>query len=133
MKEDNRGVESLPIVMMIGALLAAGTVSIGIEAIGRAQRMSDLQRAVESFNLFVEQSRILCAGGLGESRLVEMELGEGRIALKGNLVQLLVRGTVRSELLPLPISGVENELGNGSYLLRICQRDGVCFIKVEEV
>lgn len=131
--KDSRGAESLPVVVMLGAIIAAGTVALGIETISRAQRMAQFQRAVGSFNLFVEQCRLLCAGGLSESKLVEIELGDGKIALKGNLVQLLIEGTVRTELLPLPIFGEEDELRNGSYLLRVCQQGGVFFIKIEEV
>ncbi|MEM3420784.1 MAG: hypothetical protein QW315_00800 [Candidatus Hadarchaeum sp.] len=131
--KESRGVESLPVVVMLGAIMAAGTVALGIETISRAQRMAQFQRAVESFDLFVEQCRLLCAGGLSDSRLVEIELGDGKIALKGNLVQLFIEGTVRTELLPLPIFGGENELRSGSYLLRICQQNGVFFIKIEAV
>lgn len=131
MRRDSRGMESLPVIIMIGAILAAGTVSIGIEAISRAQRMSSQRRAIEGFNLFVEQSCILCAGGLGDSRLVDIELGDGLIVLKGNIVQLLIGGTVRSEVLPLPILASENELRSGSYLLRVCREGSGFFIKVE--
>ncbi|MGQ9787791.1 MAG: hypothetical protein ACUVQM_00525 [Candidatus Hadarchaeaceae archaeon] len=131
MVRDSRGVESLPVVVLIGAILTAGTVSIGVEAISRAQRMTTQRRAIESFDLFVEQSRILCAGGLGDSRFVYIELGDGLIVLKGNIVQLLIGGTARSELLPLPVLESENELRSGIYFLQVCR--GVCgfFIKVE--
>ncbi|MGC8817466.1 MAG: hypothetical protein ACP5PX_06680 [Candidatus Hadarchaeum sp.] len=134
MIKDTRGIESLPVIIMIGAMLAVSSVSIGIDVINRTQRMIDRQRAINSFNLLVEQSQILCAGGVGNSKIVELQLGDGIIILKGNLVQLLSGDSIRTELLPLPISADENELRSGFYLLMICQGvDGRFFIKIEGI
>jgi len=134
MLHDDRGVESLPVMLLMGMMLAASTIAIGMDCLDRVQRMSARQRAVDSFNIFVERAQLLSAGGAGNVRLVELDLGGGSIILDGNLVQLLAGDTVvRSEVLSLRLFADQNELRSGNYIMEACLGDdGRLFIKVEE-
>lgn len=126
--------ESLPLVLLLGAMLAASAAAIGSNALNRVQRLTSEQRAINSFNNFVEQCQMLCAGGVGDSKVVELDLGEGKIALRGNLVQLLVGKTVKGFLLPLSVSAASDELYSGTYVLKVYRRaDGLFLIKVEGI
>ncbi|MFH1821765.1 MAG: hypothetical protein ABH852_04930, partial [Methanobacteriota archaeon] len=75
MPRDDHGMESLPIALLLGTLLAASTVAIGAACLERVQRMGERQRVIDSFDLFVERAEFLSAGGMGSTQLVELDLG----------------------------------------------------------
>ncbi len=132
MRRESVGVESLPVVLLLGAMLGASTLAIGVACLDQAQRLGNRQRAIDGFNLFVERARMLSAGGVGSIQLVELELGESSIILDGKFVQLVMDGEViRSDVLLLPISAPEPQLGSGSYLIELKRgADGRCFLEL---
>jgi hypothetical protein len=125
-RRNAKGVESLPVVLLLGAVLAASTLAIGTICIDRAQRIGERQHAIESFNSFVERARMTSAGGIGSVQQVELGLNGGKLVFDANLVQLTYGEEVlRGEILPLPIvlDGGGFEIGAGSYSIEL-QRDG---------
>lgn len=135
MRHDARGVESLPIVLLLGAVLGASTLTIGAACLDQSQRLSVRQRAIDSFNHFVERAWMVSVGGVGNVQLVGLELGDGKLAVDGELVQLQIDGeVVRSDVLPLSISAPNPELSSGGYLIELKRgTDGECFLEVQEV
>lgn len=133
MRRESVGVESLPVVLLLGAMLGASTLAIGIACLDQAQRLSEKQRAIDGFNLFIERTRMLSAGGVGSIQFVELKLGEGSIILDGESVQLVIgEEIVRSDVIPLPISAPESQLGSGSYLIELKRgADGRCFLELQ--
>jgi len=126
MRRDAKGVESLPVVLLLGAVLAASTLAIGTACLDRVQRLGERQRAIESFNTFVERTRMVSAGGIGSVQQVELELAGGELVVDANLVQLIYGEEVlRSGILPLPVvqEGGGFEIGTGSYVIEL-RRDG---------
>ena len=126
MRCNAKGVESLPVVLLLGILLAASTLAIGTTCLDRAQRLGERQHAIESFNTFVERAHMASAGGIGSIQQVELELNGGKLVVDVNLVQLTYGEEVlRSETLPLPIvlEGGGFEIGAGIYAIEL-QRDG---------
>ena len=120
LKLDARGIESLPVVLLLGAVLGGSTLAIGAACLDQAQRLSGRQRAIDSFNYFVERTRMLSAGGLGSVQLVELELCGGKLTVEKELVQLVINGEiVGSNVLPLPVTTSGLELSSGSYLLEL--------------
>lgn len=122
MVHDAKGVESLPVVLLLGTALAACALGLGVESMTRARSLGERQRAIESFNTFIERARIASAGGLGGEQWVELELVGGKLVFDANLVQLVVGEEVlRSEVLPLPIvlEGEGYEIGEGSYAIEL--------------
>lgn len=118
---DMRGVEGLPVVLLLGVIFGACTFGIGAKCLMRAQNATGEQRAIESFNTFVERARAACMGGVGSAQQVRLELSGSRVLVDGRLVQLAVGdGVLRTEILPLPVvDGAGGELGEGSYLLEL--------------
>jgi hypothetical protein len=123
-ERDSWGVESLPVVLLLGAALAACTLGLGLRCLGDVQRLGERQRTIESFNTFVERARMVSAGGVGNAQEVELELGGGRISIDAEVVQLSVGEEVlRVEILPLPIRADDIEgLCSGTYVIEL-QRD----------
>lgn len=125
-RRNAKGVESLPVVLLLGVTLAASTLAIGTTCLDRAQRLGERQHAIESFNSFVELARMASAGGIGSIQQVELDLNGGKLVVDANLVQLTYSEEVlRGEILPLPIvlDGGGFEIGTGSYSIEL-QRDG---------
>ena len=129
----DRGIESLPVMLLLGAVLGASTLAIGLTSFDRAQRLDKRQRAIDSFDLFVERALILSAGGVGSVQMVELELGEYKIVLDGKLVRLVAdEELVRSDVLPIPVSAPVFQLGSGAYLIGLKRgADGKCFLELE--
>jgi len=126
MRHDSAGVESLPVLLLLGIVLAACALGLGMEAMARAQSLGERQRAIESFNTFVERARMASAGGLGSERWVELELSGGKLVVDANLVQLIYGEEVlRSEILPLPVvlNGGDFEIDAGSYAIELRRDD----------
>jgi len=123
-ERDSWGVESLPVVLLLGVALAACTIGLGLRCLGDVQRLGGRHRAIESFNTFVERARMVSAGGVGNAQEVELELGGGRISIDAEVVQLSVgEEGLRSEILPLPIRADDMEgLCSGTYVIEL-QRD----------
>lgn len=122
MRRESAGVESLPVVLLLGTTLAACTLGLGVEAMARAQSLSERQRAIESFNTFIERALVASSGGLGSQQWVELELAGGELVVDSNLVQLSVGGEVlRSEILPLPVVLEDggHEIGEGGYTIEL--------------
>jgi hypothetical protein len=128
MRRDAKGVESLPVVLLLGAVLAASTLAIGTAC------LDERQRAIESFNIFVERARMASTGGIGSVQQVELELTGGKLVVDANLVQLIYGEEVlRSETLPLPVvqDGGGFEIGTGSYAIELLRGgEGGYFLEV---
>ena len=126
LRRDAKGIESLPVVLLLGAVLAASTLAIGTACLDLVQRLRERQRAIDSFNTFVERARMVSTGGIGNVQQVELELGGGKVVFDSNLVQLIYGEEVlRSETLPLPVvqDGGGFEIGAGSFEIEL-QRGG---------
>jgi len=123
LQRDARGIETLPMVLLLGTVLGACTLGIGIRCLANVQRLSELQQAVDGFNNFAERARIVCAGGEGNIQQIELDLPTGKIVVEGKLLQLVVRNEIRrSEVLPLPVlvDGNEaQEIINGRYAIEL--------------
>jgi len=134
MRRNAKGVESLPVVLLLGAVLAASTLAIGTACLDRVQRLGKRQRAIESFNTFVERTRMVSTGGIGSVQQVELELAGGELVFDANLVQLIYGEEVlRSRTLPLPVvqDGGDFEIGTGSYAIELLRGDeGGYFLEV---
>lgn len=133
MRHDARGVESLPIALLLGAVLGVSTLAIGFACLDQTQRLNERQWAIDGFNIFIERARMLSAGGVGSVQLVEFELGEYKIILEGELIQLVTgEEVVRSDVLPIPVSTSASQLGTGTYLIELKRgADGKCFLGLE--
>lgn len=129
MPRDDRGMESLPFALVLGSLLAASTIAIGVACLDRAQRLSEQQRAVDSFNLFVERVRVISAGGVGVAQIMELDLGDCSIVVDGELVLLMADGAVKlSDVVPLRILSDCGELRSGSYIMELERSAGGRYI-----
>jgi hypothetical protein len=133
MRHDAKGVEALPIVLLLGAVLGASILAIGFACLDQTQRLNERQRAIDGFNLFIERARMLSAGGVGSVQLVELELGGCKIVLEGELIQLVMgEEVVRSDVLSIPVSTPTSQLGTGTYLIGLKRgADGRCFLELE--
>lgn len=136
-RRDAEGVESLPVVLLLGAVLAASTLAIGTACLDRVQRLDERKRAIVSFNAFVERARMVSTGGVGSVQRVELELTGGKLVLNANLVQLIYGGEVlRSETLPLPVVQDNGgfEISTGSYAIELLRGgEGGYFLEVRVV
>ena len=120
MWREAKGVESLPVALLLGIVMAACTLGLGLKCIDNAQGLSQRQRAIEGFNSFIERARMVSAGGLGNVQLVELELGGGEIVIDSKLAQLWIDGEVlRSEVLQLPIHAKNTRLEDGVYEIEL--------------
>jgi len=126
-KPDARGFESIAIALLLGTLLAALALGLGIRSLANVRKLHERGRAVESFNAFVERARIVSIGAPGNMQWVELDLPNGKIIAQRMLLQLAFDGEVRrSEILPLRMSldGLETwEIGSGYYSIEL-QRGG---------
>ncbi len=131
MLRDIRGVESLPVVLLLGTLLGVCTLSIGVATLERAQRISERQRAIDSFNLLIETSRFISAGGAGATEVVELEMGSCSILVDGKNLRLMQEDTiVRDEILPLQTLSDMGEIRSGSYLVELERVDGNYILRI---
>jgi len=110
-------------VLLLGTVLGACTLGIGIRCLANAQELSRLQQAVDGFNAFVERARMVCAGGESNIQQIELDLSTGRMIVEGRLLQLVVGNEIRrSEVLPLPVlvDGHEDwEIVSGRYTIEL--------------
>jgi hypothetical protein len=135
---DAKGVETLPIVLLLGTMLGACTLGIGARYLANVRKLAELQQAADDFNSLVERARIASAGSEGSIQRIELDLPTGRIVARGKLLQFVVGDEIRrSEVLPLPvlIDGRETwEIANGGYAIEL-QRDsrGKYFLELREL
>jgi hypothetical protein len=96
--------------MMLGLVLTASVLAVGVGCVDRLHRVRREQLAVEDFNRFVERVQWLSAGGEGGTGFLELSL-DGRIVVDGTLAKLVVgEETLRVEVLPLPVRYLEPEV-----------------------
>jgi hypothetical protein len=125
-------------MLLLGTVLGACTLGIGIRCLASAQKLSGMQRAIDSFNALMERARIVCAGGEGNVQQIELDLPTGRIIIEGKLLQLVIGDEVRrSEVLPLPVLsdgyGVR-EIVNGRYAIELQSNSrGEYFLELREI
>jgi hypothetical protein len=123
LQRDARGIENLPIILLLGVMLGACTLGIGARCLANVRNLSELQQAVDDFDVFVERARIVSAGGAGNIQQIELDVSPGKIVGRGKLLQLVVGDEVRrSEVLPLPVlvDGHENwEISDGQYVIEL--------------
>ncbi len=133
MPQDQAGMESLPVALLLGAMLAASSVAIGAASVDRAERLSERGRILDSFKLFVERVRFLSAGGVGGIAVVVLDLGGCSIVADGRVVQLISGSSILScEIVPLEMLTKGDRLGSGSYILEVKRfEDGSFVVTVE--
>ena len=120
MLRDCRGIESLPVVLLLGLVLGASALGLGVSCLQRAKTLADEQRALSDFEEFVLKARQISSGGVGSWQRVRFELPESAIVLEGRLAQLLWKGEVRAaELLPLPVASETPRIERGVYLFEL--------------
>jgi len=131
MLRDCRGVESVPVVLLLGLVLGALTLGLGASYLGRIETLASEQRARLDFEKFVLRAKQVSSGGLGSWQRVELELPGSAITLDGRLAQLVWRGEVRAaELLPLPAASNLSKIERGVYLLELQRGADGYFLKV---
>lgn len=121
---DVRGVESLPIVLIISLALGTFAIALGMKSMVRVRSLLGDQQAIESFDTLVEHVYSIGFGGVGGKRSFELELPESEIIVRGKIIQLEIENEVRrSEVLPLPIflDGSEDKFSiqSGGYTLEL--------------
>ncbi|MEA1905232.1 MAG: hypothetical protein U9M97_05095, partial [Candidatus Hadarchaeota archaeon] len=71
---DVRGVESLPIVLIISLALGTFAIALGMKSMVRVRSLLGDQQAIESFDTLVEYVYSIGFGGVGGKRSFELEL-----------------------------------------------------------
>jgi hypothetical protein len=108
------GVEGLPVVLLLGIILGASALTIGFKALNQAADAEARQRAIRSFNEFVERARIVALGGVGSTQQVELELSGAKMLLNARLVQLVDGDEIlKSEVIQLPIVASVDKFNGG--------------------
>jgi len=108
------GVEGLPVVLLLGAILGASALALGFKAMSQAADTWARQRAIRSFNEFIERAQIVALGGVGSTQQIELELGGTQMIFDGRLVQLVDGDEIlRSEVIQLPIVASIDRLDGG--------------------
>ena len=116
--------ESLPVLLLVGAILSVMVVGIGTKAVEIFDRKSRELASLQEFQEFAEKARAVCYGA-GE---LQVKVTEAEIIIKGKLIQL--RSPPRVESLPVPF--YENKiLRKGVYVLRLKKTKGGRFLEVK--
>lgn len=130
---DSSGMESIPVVLMLGVLGAALTLGIMVSGIDMAQRERDRLSAISGFDEFVSRVSLLCSGGEGSSAVCELEIGGGKVEVEGRKLKLVLDGEeMRSALIPVPFEPPARELRGGVYLITLVSQGGEEMIRLEE-
>ena len=133
MWREAKGVESLPVSLLLGIVMAACTLGLGLKCIDNAQTFDQRQRAIGSFNSFIERASAVSFGGVGNVQRVELELGGGEIVIDSKLAQLRVGEEVlRSEVLQLPVYAKNARLENGVYEIELKRGTQGYFLEVRK-
>jgi len=122
--EGARGVESLPMVLIISIALGTFALTFGIRSMAHVEDLLDDQKAIESFEALVEHAYLASFGGVGSKQSFELDLPGSEILVRGRLVQLKVENEIRkSKILPLPIIldgfQIGSSIQSGSYILEL--------------
>jgi hypothetical protein len=121
---DPRGVESLPMILIISLALGMFAITLGMKSMVRVKSLLGDQQSIEGFDTLVEHVYSISFGGVGGKRSFELELPESEIIVRGKIIQLEIENEVcRSVVLPLPIllDGFEDEFSiqSGGYTLEL--------------
>ncbi len=121
---DARGVESLPMILIISLALGMFAIVLGTKSMARVGGLLEDQQSIESFDTLVEHVYLISFGGVGGERSFELELPESEIIVRGKIIQLELENEIRrTEVLPLPIllDGFEDEFSiqSGGYTLEL--------------
>jgi len=110
----DRGIFSVPIVLVLAAVVACGTVAVGVSGLNLMRRMRCKQMLAEDFYKLVEAIQEISHGG---ERLVLLR-SDGKIIIQEKTVEAVWEDEVlMSRRLPLSFRG-RVELVRGEYLLR---------------
>ncbi|MEM2875021.1 MAG: hypothetical protein QW567_03265 [Candidatus Hadarchaeales archaeon] len=124
--------ESIPVVLMLGAVAAVFTLGVMASGLGLAERTNDRGAAVQGFRTFVNRVALLCSGGEGSSIACNLDVGDGMVEVDGRRLRLLLDGEeLRSDLVPVPFEPSVRELRNGAYVLTLVRSAGEERIRVE--
>lgn len=125
---DRRGVWSTPVVLLLGLVMTAGVLSVGLASLDRMQRVRLEQLSVEDFDRFLERVQMLGMGGEGGTGFLELSL-DGEIKVGGGLAQLVVGSkTLRVEELAMRAS--DCSLTAGRYRLELRRDSAGLFIEI---
>jgi hypothetical protein len=114
LRHDVWGIEGLPVVLLLGTILGASALTIGFKTLNQAADSEARQRAIRSFNEFVERARIVVLGGVGSTQQVELELSGAEMLLNARLVQLIDGDEIlKSEVIQLPIVASVDRFNGG--------------------
>ncbi|GEM_PF-2433073 len=109
-----RGIFSVPIVLVLAAVIACGAVAVGVSGLNLMRRMRGRQMLAEDFYKLVEAIQEISHGG---ERLVLLR-SDGKIVIQEEIVEAVWGDEVlMSRRLPLSFRG-RVELVRGEYLLR---------------
>jgi hypothetical protein len=121
---DLKGIESLPVFLLVTATLSTLVVGTGVRMVEIFDEKRDEQISLDEFQKFVEKARSVCYG-LGE---VQVTLSKAEILLDGKFAKLLSPPRVES----LPISFFERlVLKRGTYTIRLRKDGGGWFLEVK--
>lgn len=113
----DRGFSSLPVVLLLSAVLAFGVVAVGVAGLGLAQRSLEKQRLLDDFYQTCESIAEISGGG---ERFVQIK-SSGKIVLQGWTIEAQLNGeTLKAEMLPA-FCPSRVELTYGCYLLSVGQ------------
>ena len=133
MWREAKGVESLPVALLLGIVMATCTLGLGLKCIDNAQGLDLRQRAIEGFNSFIERASVVSFGGVGNVQRIELELGGGEIVIDFKLAQLWVGEEVlRSEVLQLPVYAENARLEDGVYEIELKRGTQGYFLEVRK-
>ncbi len=121
---DIRGIESLPMVLVISIALGAFALAFGVKSLTQVRSLLEDQQAVESFDTFVERVYSISFGGTGSEQSFELDLPRSEIIVQGKLIQLKIENEIRrSKILPLPVfldrPGSGFSIRSGNYTLKL--------------
>lgn len=103
-KREVKGIADLPIVIILGVLMACITAGLGFSAVERVERVKRKQEAIQSFNRLVETCRNLNYGVLGEKQKLKLSLNSSKIRIFERLAKLKnEKETIKVRRLPLPL------------------------------
>jgi hypothetical protein len=121
---DVRGIESLPIFLLLTAFLSVTTAGLGLKAVEMFETKRDEQICLHEFCEFLEKAREVCYGA-GEAKVT---LSRAEIVLRGNLV--LLNRPPRVESLPVSFSR-DAVLKEGVYTISLKKTNSGWFLEIE--
>ncbi len=120
-----RGIVGLPVILLLCIFLTVSVVGLGMRGLSQANRFRNSQRSVNSFNRFVETSRKVAFGGIGDGQKIRLDLTDAEISVSSREVRLEGSNEIlKVEYLPLPM------LKNGKSIYNL--QTGVYFVSLTE-